>query len=349
MLKSLQEILHGDAEHALRHLWSDQLTIAEGAAIQNRVWRDPKYRDEYQGLLAVVASMQGLEEDRAIEEILRDYRPMLQKHRARKRLALGMFAGMLLAVGAYLAVFTPWRGPDDSHLHAYFTGIGEQQTIELDDGSVVTLNTAGQMLVDYSGHARRIVLERGEAYFEVAADPERPFTVDLGARSVTAMGTAFNIRKTPERYQVAVIEGAIALHASAEDVFPVPLPISADGPTMVLNPHAEHRVEEGWLAEFDVNQNRLTAFQPESIDRYQEWRSGVLSFYPAPLLQVVQELNRYTRKKILIEDATLLELEVYTVLDIREIDSALQGLEQLLPIRVTRYYDRIVITGSAGD
>lgn len=347
MLKSLQEILQGNAEHALHQLWSDQLTIADGAAIQNRVQSDPKYRDEYQGLLAVVASMQGLKEDRAIEEILRDYRPMLQKHRARKRLALGMFAGMLLAVGAYLAVFTPWRGPDDSHLQAYFTGIGEQQTIELDDGSVVTLNTAGQLLVDYSEHARRVVLERGEAYFEVAADPERPLTVDLGTRSVTAMGTAFNIRKTPEQYQVAVIEGAIALHASAEDVSPVPLPISADGPTVVLDPRAEHRVEEGWVAEFDVNGNRLTAFQPESIDRYQEWRNGVLSFYPAPLFEVVQELNRYTRKKILIEDAMLMELEVYTVLDIRRIDSALEGLEQLLPIRVTRYYDRIVITGSA--
>ena len=49
MLKSLQEILRGDAEHALHRLWSDQLTASERAAIQNRVQGEPKYRDEFKG------------------------------------------------------------------------------------------------------------------------------------------------------------------------------------------------------------------------------------------------------------------------------------------------------------
>ena len=76
------------------------------------------------------------------------------------------------------------------------------------------LNTGGQLVVDYGAQARRVLLERGEAYFEVAEDRARPFTVDLGLRSVTAVGTAFNVRKDPERFQVAVTDGAVAFHGA---------------------------------------------------------------------------------------------------------------------------------------
>ena len=339
MLKNLQEIMSGDAEHALHRLWSDQLSEAEAAAIHNRVQDDPKYRDELDGLLAVFDSIARLEGDSEIQEIAAEYPRLFQERRSKQRLALGMAAGVLVAFGAVLAYFSPWSGPDDSHLQKYFTRIGEQQTIELDDGSVITLNTAGQLVVDYSEAARRILLERGEAYFEVADDPERSFTVDLGLRSVTAVGTAFNIRKDPERYQVAVIEGAVALHEVTEDVSAPPPPVSMAGP-------GPRRVEAGWVAEFEVSRDELTAFRPASMDRYRDWRSGLLSFSREPLSQVVQELNRYSRKKILIEDASVMELRVLTVIHVTEIDAALHGLEHALPIKVTRHYDRIVIAAS---
>ena len=340
MLKNLEEIMSGGAEHALHRLWSDQLSEAEAAAIHNRVQGDPKYRDEFHGLRAVFASMEGLAGDGAIEEIAREYRHLLQERRTKRRLALGMAAGILVALGAVLTVVSPWRGPDDSHLQQYFTRIGEQQTIDLDDGSAITLNTASQLVVDFSGPVRRILLERGEAYFEVAEDPQRPFTVDLGLRSVTAVGTAFNIRKGSEYYQVAVIEGAVAFHEATEVVSAPPPPVSIRGPGPGL-------VEAGWVAEFDVSRDRLTAFQPASMDRYRDWRSGMLSFYGEPLYLVVQELNRYSRKKILLEDASIMHLRVYTAVSVQEINAALHGLEQAQPIEVTKHYDRIVITASA--
>ena len=287
MLKSLQEILQGDAEHALHHLWSDRLTIAEGAAIQNRVQSDPKYRDEYQGLLAVVASMQGLKEDRAIEEILRDYRPIASEAPGEKAPRTG-----------YVCRNATWRSAHTwpfSHRGAGRTTAICKRTSPASANSRRSNSTMAAWSRSIppascwwttASMPRRVVLERGEAYFEVAADPERPLTVDLGEPGpLPRWARRSTSARAPEQYQVAVIEGAIALHASAEDVSPVPPPISADEPTVVLDPRAEHRVEEGWVAEFDVNRNRLTAFQPESIDRYQEWRNGVLSFYPAPLLR----------------------------------------------------------------
>ena len=347
MLKNLQEIMGGDVTHALVRLWSDELSETEAMAIHTRVQRDPKYREELDSLHAAFASIKALAGDRPVEAIVRDHRRLLQKRRGKRRFALGMAAGVVLALGAVVVVFSP--DSDDRALPMYFSRIGEQQTIELGDGSVITLNTASQLVVDYSGAARRVLLERGEAYFEVAEDHARPFTVDLGTHAVTALGTAFNVRKAPERYQVAVIEGAVAVHAVTADVSASPPPVSADGQAVVLATPGPRRVEAGWVAEFDVSGNELTAFQPESMDRYQDWRSGMLTFDREQLYQVIQELNRYSRKKILIEDASIRELTVYTTVSVNEIDAALKGLEKLLAIKVRWHYDRIVITGSAAN
>lgn len=347
MLTNLQRIMNGDVEHALVRIWSDQLSEAEAAAIQIRVQGDSRYREEFYGAMEVLASMEPLVDESENREILRDCRGILHEHRSKRRLALGVAAGVLV-VFATVTFFSPWSGQDKSHLDDDFiTRVGQQRTLELDDGSVVTLNTDGQLVVDYSGPNRRIVLKRGEAYFEVTEDIERPFTVDLGVRSVTAVGTAFNVRKSPERYQVAVIEGAVAFHAVTDDAASSPPPVSGGGQAVRVSVPAQRRVEAGWVAEFDVNANVLTAFRPESMERYREWRSGMLSFYGAPLHEVVEELNRYSRKRILIEGASVKELNVYTAVSIHEIDSALEGLALVLPIEVARDPDRIVITASA--
>ena len=347
MLKNLQEIMGGKVEQALMRLWSDELSEPEAAAINNRLQGDPAYRDEFHGSMGILARMEELADDGETLKILREHRLLLRKRSKKRRVALSITFVALLGIGAALTLFAPSRVPDETNLQRYFTRVGEQQTIELDDGSVVTLNTAGQLVVDYTAKARRIVLERGEAYFHVADDPQRPFRVDLGVRSVTAMGTAFNIRTHPEGCQIAVFEGVVALHDLTDEASPWPPPISAEAGAVVLSAPALHRIDEGWVVEFDANRNELRAFRPESMDRYQQWRSGMLSFYREPLYRVIQELNRYSRKKILIEDTSAMELKVYTAVSVRDIDSALMGLALALPIEVTEHYDRIVISGAA--
>ena len=349
MLKSLQEIMTGDAEHALVRIWSEDLSEAEAAAIHRRVQGDSKYREEFHGSMEVLAAMEALADDDEYLEIVRDCRRVLREHALKSRAVLAVAAGLLLAVGAVVISLSPWRGSLDPHLQQYFTRIGEQQTIELDDGSVVTLNTAGRLAVDYREEVRRIVLERGEAFFEVLEDPDRPFTVDLGVRSVTSVGTSFNVRKYPEHYQVAVIEGAVVFHEPTDELYGSPVGVPVDDHAAVVSPLARQRVDEGWVAEFDVSRGVFRAFQPESMERYGSWRSGMLSFYREPLYLVIQELNRYSGKKILIEDDSVRGLIVYTALSIREIDSALDGLAHALPIEITERYDRIVITGAAGN
>ncbi|MCY3816813.1 MAG: FecR domain-containing protein [Gammaproteobacteria bacterium] len=350
MLRNLREIMGGRVEHALVRLWSEELSEPEAAAIYSRLQGDPEYRDEFRGSMGILARMEELAEDGEIAGILREHRLLLRERRTKRRVALSIAFGVLVAIGAALSWFAPPRAPDDSQLQRHFTRIGEQQTIELDDGSIVTLNTGGQLVVDYSGRDRRIMLERGEAYFDVADVTGRPFTVDLGVRSVTAVGTAFNIRKHPEGCQIAVIEGAVALHEESADVLSAsPPPFSASWEDVVISAPSRHLVEAGWVVEFDERRNELKAYRPESMDRYQQWRSGMLSFYREPLYRVVKELNRYSRKKILIEDTSVMELKVYTAVSVHDIDSALKGLELALPIKVTRHYDRFVVSGAAGN
>ncbi|MYD96351.1 MAG: DUF4974 domain-containing protein [Gammaproteobacteria bacterium] len=352
-MSNLQDLMNGEVEHALLRLWSDGLSTAEAAAIRRRVRNDPKYGDDLHGSLEILAAMEGLADDPAVQEVVPDIRRLIQRRRSQRSAALGMAAGILVAIGAGLAYFTPWSGPVGSHPEVYATGIGEQRTIRLDDGSQIAMNTASQLAVDYNDRIRAVRLERGEAHFDVAEDSERPFSVDLGARSVTALGTVFNVRKTPERYEVAVFEGAIAFHEAGDELASSQPRVWADGRAGVIaSPEqrlVEGRVEEGWVAEYELASDRLTATRPESIERYRAWRSGTLSFRAQPLYTVVRELNRYSRKKILIEDASVMELTVYATVGIDEIGAALNGLEELLPIKVTRHYDRIVISDSQGN
>ncbi|WP_446830516.1 FecR family protein [Candidatus Foliamicus sp.] len=346
MLNNLREVMRGGVEYSLLRLWSGRLSEAEAAAMRSRAKIDPAYREELLGALAVHARMEGLAGDSAIAAIADEPAGVHTLRRSKRRVSLGLAAGVALAVASGLLYFADWNAADAPQLEKHFTRVGEQKAIELADGSVVTLNTAGQLLVDYSAEQRRVLLERGEAFFEVADDPERPFKVELGVRSVTALGTAFNVRKQPGQYSVAVLEGVVVFHDATAESAAVGPPFAIAGQAPTLSAVAQRRVETGWVAELDLSSNEVTVFKPQSMEGYAGWRSGLLKFYREPLVDVVKELNRYTRRKILIEDAGVMDLHVYAAVSVTELESALLAFEKLLPIKVTRHYDRIVISGA---
>ncbi|MES2694123.1 MAG: FecR domain-containing protein, partial [Verrucomicrobiota bacterium] len=91
------------------------------------------------------------------------------------------------------------------------TSVGGFESLALADGSVVRLNTASEVSVDFSGPERRVTLLRGEASFEVAKDPARPFIVRVGEIDVRAVGTVFNIRHDARAIEVLVTEGKVRL------------------------------------------------------------------------------------------------------------------------------------------
>ena len=124
--------------------------------------------------------------------------------RRRRWVALAAAAG----VGA-LTLFGAWNYYLQHEDTGFQTAVGEQANVALPDGSSFDLNTNSRIRVQYSTHTRVIQLDRGEAYFKVAHDTQRPFWVRAGGSWVRAVGTAFNVYIRPSGVEVTVSEGTV--------------------------------------------------------------------------------------------------------------------------------------------
>src|SRR5690606_14686343 len=127
-------------------------------------------------------------------------RPTMRGNSGRRYAAA---ASVVILAGALLLVFVPTRP------QVYSTGIGEQRTVKLADGSIVHLNTDSSLRVEYSPATREVHLVEGEALFVVAKEPARPFRVEAGQTTVQALGTQFNVYRRAGGIEVSVIEGAV--------------------------------------------------------------------------------------------------------------------------------------------
>ena len=106
----------------------------------------------------------------------------------------------------------PPAAAPDSYVQGVATDVGEFRNVLLPDGSVVGLNTNSVVEIVYSAAERRIRLTRGEAFFTVAKNPNRPFWVEADGVSVRAVGTAFDVRDRPDAIEVLVREGKVQVH-----------------------------------------------------------------------------------------------------------------------------------------
>lgn len=335
-------------------MFSGEMSTPEAEKIGKWRVEEPEYQQAFLELATVVSDVGALQDDPEIAEAIGELtdKPLGNNHFSKTRHqwpAWAAAAGILLA--AFIGV-NNWLGGSlpaetDANLSRYVTRIGEQKTIELADGSVVTLNTGSEILVDMNNAHRRVKLARGEAYFAIAKDAKRPFSVDLGYWTITVLGTEFNLLKAPDKQTLAVLEGVVAIHREEESVSNnTPLLEAPKNLTKRLKMPRQHRVKAGTVVEFHLEENELLAYTPLRIAGLQDWRDGVLLFDDVPLSSVIKELNRYSGKKILIEDADIMRLKLYATLRVDRLDQALQVLEGTLPLKVVHHFDRIVIVGS---
>ncbi len=231
----------------------------------------------------------------------------LQDERARvggKRLRLpGMrlaaAASMLLAVGVgtYFAI-----APNGER---YATPIGGIASVPLQDGSSVTLNTASEVRVELTPHERHIRLNKGEAFFEVAKDPNRPFIVQVGTKRVIAVGTKFSVRRDGDDVRVAVTEGKVEVTDTRGQQDP------RSPPSVGGSLHeGEVFLTPGNIASADnagiVVENRPLA---EVVDNL-SWRQGYLTFHETSLADAVAEFNRYNTHQIAVGDPKVAAIRI---------------------------------------
>ncbi|WP_254701387.1 FecR family protein [Neorhizobium galegae] len=203
----------------------------------------------------------------------------------------------------------------------FYTPVGTVQRIELDDGSVVTLDTDSAIQVRYSQTERRIVLLRGEAFFDVAPNPAHPFVVSGNETQAIALGTHYAVR-VGERDEVMVEEGHVAVTSGSQRAV-----LDAGG--------TAHLGADGRLATGSGDVANLTS-----------WRSGKLVFSGRPLGEVLGLIGRYRHGSIMVLDDEAAQLQVSGVFAINDVDQAFEALEQSLPIRIIRLADWVTLVRS---
>lgn len=170
---------------------------------------------------------------------------------------------------------------------SYATAIGETRLVGLPDGSRIELNTSSKMRTRIGAAQREVWLEQGEAFFEVAHEPGRPFVVHAGQREITVLGTRFSVRRAGANVVVAVLEGRVQL-AELEDGRALRASV----------------ISRGNIAVAAGSATLVTSRSEQAVQQALSWREGLLTFNQQPLAAIVEEFNRYNRRKIVLDDAS---------------------------------------------
>ena len=238
-------------------------------------------------------------------------------------------AACLAVMVSALLFFTGYfqSEPDLETVQFHETGIGEQKTIHLSDGSSVRINTASKLNVKFEETQRTVYLKEGEAFFEVEADSQRPFVVETLQGLVTTVGTAFSVRLDQKGIQVTVSEGVVKLSAKNVEkstVSTISAPLIQDVATLTA----------GQSASLENDHASIETLEPKKIIQRLAWRDGMLIFEGDTLEYVINQISRYTPIEILIPDPDLKQVRIGGYFRIGEIDSLLQALEKGFNIRV---------------
>jgi transmembrane sensor len=206
-------------------------------------------------------------------------------------------AVILVLIGATVAflpgrgLFIPTRQAQPMAIAAiqYASARGEVKTVNLPDGSIMTLDADSAAVGQFAGGARSVRLQRGRAFFEVRHDPSHPFAVAAGDRQVVAVGTKFDVDIAAGTLSVNLLEGRITVGAD-----------HAANP-VVLQPGQQFVRRAG--QDSIRNLGALAGDAPS-------WRSGLLGFDDQPLSEAAAVMNRYSSVQIVVDDPKVAAIRV---------------------------------------
>jgi len=273
---------------AVRH--ERGLTEAEAAAFQSWLDEDSRHLGAY-GRMAVTLK----QTERAIAlgqafdpKTLRDDK---SDHLSRRQWLVGGGAvAASVAAGVFLAV----------RPKTYSTRRGEKRVVALADGSVVTMNTATTIAASYSDEARLIRLSGGEALFDVAKNPQRPFIVSAGGAEVRAIGTSFTVAHLDRApVQVLVCEGVVEVSR--------PKRPQEKAARLTANMRAVVAPQAAPL--------RVASVDPADVGRELAWQEGRIVFQRETLSAAAARFERYSDTRIVIDDPVLAGEEVSGVFE----------------------------------
>ena len=243
-----------------------------------------------------------------------------RRHLDRKRLFGAMAAAVALSlapVALWISQIRPGSPEAPAALPAYATGVGQRMILTLEDGSQVTLNTASRLRIAYTDRERRLYLDAGQAWFEVAHDADKPFNVIAGSQQVTAHGTQFDVRLKPGAVEVLLVQGKVSV---------APRDGGARAASAMLSPNDMLTADAG-----GVEVRRVA-----DASALEGWRDGVVVFDDRPLSEVISEINRYATRPLVLTGQHAGRLRVSGVYRVGEEAVFAEGLGEGLGLKVDR-------------
>jgi transmembrane sensor len=298
------------------HERMQQEPVPERLRVAFSRWMDkePEHRVAFEKADRAWRFARSMAHDPRILELRHETALRLTRKATHQRRWMGWAAAVMLVFmgGALLysqrARFIDWS--DGSRMAGvYQTAVGERLTVTLEDGSRVTLNTDSVVRPAFDADERRVVLERGQALFEVAKDTVHPFVVETAQRRFVAVGTAFDVRIDGDRVQVTMLEGTVRVErdgpgatASLSADATSAMPVRAAAKAVVATITAGEQ-----LTVLDGRQDRIQVAEP---DRVTSWRRGQVFFEDSRLADAVAEVNRYSSVKIKLAEGALGDLRI---------------------------------------
>lgn len=226
----------------------------------------------------------------------------------------------LAAVLGAVAIGVTWFFSTHSSERIYTTAIGGFERLLLEDGSTLELDTDSQVRVQFSGERRQLKLLRGQAYFKVAREAQRPFEVTVGETTVRALGTAFSVRlREAQKIEVKVTEGRVAILDPALPADALPTALSA-GEAVVVQ-----------LTRVSV---KMVKLESPDFARHLSWTQGRLSFDGETLREAVAEFNRYNPRQLVIADPSIAQRRIGGSFQTTDPQSFVTALERSFGVSV---------------
>jgi transmembrane sensor len=290
---------------------SGAMTVQEAAALDAWLAADADHQMALHSVELMWAASEAIRHEPAVLAIREEALDMRAPHR---RWAFGAIAAGVAALVATGAVYTSGRHTLTPGPRTFSTSAGQTTTITLPDGSKVTLDADTVVRAHETAHRRSLDLVKGRAFFRVAKDPSRPFVVAARDKTVTAVGTAFDVALRPDGVKVTLLEGKVKVDEPA--------------PARGLLAPPRHQSTEMTAG------SQLTApddgsWRMAKVDASEEtsWAAGQLVFAGKSLEEVAQELNRRSDKKIVIDDPTVGRAVISGSFDAGDVESFVRAVQ----------------------
>jgi len=240
--------------------------------------------------------------------------------------------GVAASFAVFALAFAFWKTPAAA-TNAFETEVGENRSVTLADGSIVSLGGDTRIEVALSENVRAIELTKGEALFKVAKDAARPFKVRAGDATIVAVGTEFNVERDSDRAIVSVTEGRVVVN-----------PVSGLLPVSLLQGFKPKLRSVHVSAGQQTTAGRAGIEEPTKMeDPATGWQIGHLAFRLQPLRYVLEDVNRYAHKPIVLENEGMGELVITGTVERENIGGWVKSLEHAFDLQATEEADQIVL------